>query len=429
MYVEKLYQEKRRSAEEIAAMVEPGWGCCTDIAASYPTDLMEVIAGRDGLDQVTVHTMLDVSPNLIQQCRSSGIRPVSWFSGGGLRRAVQAGRADVMPCYYRDMPSIFRQYVHSDAVFLMVAPMDRHGYFSAGVTGSNIDALLDSTERVFLQVNDQMPRALAAPQIHVSRVTALWKHSVPLPVLPPAQVDEISRTIGNYIAQEVPNGATIQLGIGGVPEAVGLALKDKHDLGIHTELFTDSMVELLECGAVTNRNKPIYRGQTVAAFAFGSQRIYDFVDDNPAFVLLGVDRVNDPAVIASHPNFISVNSAVEVDLFGQVCAESAGVRHLSGTGGQADFVRGATQSEGGKSFIAFPSTAMDGAVSRICSELSAGAVVTTSKNDVDYVVTEYGVAKLRGKTLSQRARALIGIAHPKFREELTAQAKARNILI
>lgn len=248
-------------------------------------------------------------------------------------------------------------------------------------------------------------------------------------MLPPAQVDEISRTIGNYIAQEVPNGATIQLGIGGVPEAVGLALKDKHDLGIHTELFTDSMVELLECGAVTNRNKPIYRGQTVAAFAFGSQRIYDFVDDNPAFVLLGVDRVNDPAVIARHPNFISVNSAVEVDLFGQVCAESAGVRHLSGTGGQADFVRGATQSEGGKSFIAFPSTAMDGTVSRIRSELSAGAVVTTSKNDVDYVVTEYGIAKLRGKTLSQRARALIGIAHPKFREELTAQAKARNILV
>lgn len=163
MYIEKLYQEKRRSAEEIAAMVEPGWVCCTDIAASYPTDLMEAIAGRDGLDQVTVHTMLDVTPNLIQQCRSSGIQPVSWFSGGGLRRAVQVGRADVMPCYYRDMPSLFRQYVHSDAVFLMVAPMDRHGYLSAGVTGSNIEALLDSTDRVFLQVNDQIAAGTGGP--------------------------------------------------------------------------------------------------------------------------------------------------------------------------------------------------------------------------------------------------------------------------
>ena len=429
MQIEQLYRQKRRSAEEIATAVTSGWVCCADIAAAYPDALMNALAAREDLEEITLHTMLDVYPNPVQQGQAAGIRPVSWFSGGGLRSAVQAGRADIMPCYYRDMPGLFTRYIQPDALFLTVSPMDRHGYFSAGVTDSNTEALLRCAKRVFVQVNDQMPRALLGPQIHISQVTALWEHSAPLPVLPPVEIDEVSRTIGGYIAQEVPNSATLQLGIGAVPEAVGLALKDKHDLGIHTELFTDSMVELLECGAVTNQNKPIYRGKTVATFAVGSQRIYDFVDDNPAFALLSVDQVNDPAVIARHPSFISVNSAVEVDLFGQVCAESAGVRHLSGTGGQADFVRGAVASDGGKSFIAFPSTAKGGTVSRICAELSPGAVVTTSKNDVDYVVTEYGVAKLRGKTLSQRARALIGIAHPQFREELLTRARARNILI
>lgn len=222
---------------------------------------------------------------------------------------------------------------------------------------------------------------------------------------------------------------TVQLGIGAIPEAVGLALKGKHNLGIHTELLTDSMVELVECGAVTNACKPIYRGKTVATLAFGSERVYRYIDNNPAVMMLPVDSVNDPAVIARHPNFISVNGALEVDFFGQVCAESMGTRHVSGSGGQADYVRGATQSSGGKSFIAFPSTASGGKISRITPTLTPGAIVTTSKNDVDYIVTEYGMAKLRGKSLSQRAKALIAIAHPNFREELTCQAKRQNIII
>ena len=429
MELDALYRSKRTEPAEIAGAIRPGWVCCTDIAGAYPAALMAAVAAAEGLEDVTLHTLLDTGPDPLRLGEVPGVRPVSWFSGGGLRQAVQSGRADLMPCYYRDMPGLFARYVRPDAFFTAVSPMDRHGYFSTGVCASNSEALIAAARRIYLQVNDQMPRSLSGPQIHISQVTALCERSAPLPQPPPAAPDPVSQIIGGYIAQEVPDGATLQLGIGAVPEAVGLALTDRRDLGIHTELFTDSMLALIEAGAVTNRRKPLYRGRTVATFAYGSRRMYDFIDDNPAFVLLGVDWVNDPAVIARHPNFISVNGAVEVDLFGQVCAESAGTRHLSGTGGQADFVRGAVASEGGKSFIAFPSTARGGTVSRICAELSPGAVVTTSKNDVDRVVTEYGVARLRGRTLSQRARALIGIAHPRFREELTAQARARNILI
>ena len=215
----------------------------------------------------------------------------------------------------------------------------------------------------------------------------------------------------------------------GGADFITMALKAKHDLGIHTEMFTDSMVELIECGAVNNSKKQIHRGKTVTTFAFGSQRIYDYIDDNPAVEILPVEYVNDPDVICQNDNMISINAAVEVDLFGQVCAESVGTKHMSGSGGQIDYVRGACQSRGGKSFIAFTSTAKGGTISKIKSILTPGAVVTTSKNDVDYIVTEYGVAHLRGRSLGERARQLIAIAHPDFRDELTFEAKKRGIMI
>ena len=355
--------------------------------------------------------------------------PVSWFSGKIAKAAANRGEADIMPCYYRDMPALHREYVKLDAFMTVVSPMDKDGWFSAGVTGSYSAAQFEKAGHVFLEVNENMPWGVTAPRIHISQVTALCENNAPLPLAPPAKLDDISRAIGGHIAQEVPDGATIQLGIGAIPEAVGLALKDKHDLGIHTELLLDCMMELIECGAVTNARKPIHTGKTVATFTFGSERLYRYIDNNPDVEILPVEYVNDPAVIARHPNFISVNGGLEVDFFGQVCAESLGTTHVSGTGGQSDYVRGAVMSPGGKSFIAFPSTAAGGTVSRIRATLTPGAVVSTSKNDVDWIATEYGLAKLRGKTLSQRAKALIAIAHPKFREELTAQAKAMNILI
>jgi acyl-CoA hydrolase len=295
--------------------------------------------------------------------------------------------------------------------------------------GSNSEAMMHKAKHIIVEVNENLPRALRSPIVHISQVEGVCENTQPLVVLPPTNIDKTSETIGGLIAEQIPDGATLQLGIGAVPDAVGLALKNKHDLGIHTEMFTDSMVELLECGAVNNSKKPIHTGQTIAAFAFGSQRIYDLIDDNPAFELRPVDYVNDPAVIALHPNFVSINAALEVDFFGQVCAESIGTQHVSGSGGQVDYVRGATQSKGGMSFIAFPATAKGGTVSKIKPTLTPGAIVTTSKNDVDCIVTEFGIAKLRGKPLSDRVKALIAIAAPQFRDELTAAAKKQNIII
>lgn len=427
------HKERLFSPSDIAAQIQSGWSCVTDIAASIPPALMDALGERakaGDLKDITLHTMLDLWPiSALSPEAAGGITPVSWFSGSGLRNAVREGRADIMPCYYRDMPSLFEEYVEIDALFCAVSPMDEHGYFSAGVVGSNTEVLFRKAKHIYLEVNVNMPRVLTAPMIHISQVTALCEHTAALPVNPPPVIDNVSQTIGGLIAEEIPNGATLQLGIGAVPEAVGLALRDKHDLGIHTELFTDSMVELIQCGAVTNDRKPLHRGKSVATLTFGSQRIYDFIHNNPSFLMLPVNQVNQPSIIAQHPNFISVNAALEVDFFGQVCAESMGVQHMSGSGGQVDYVRGAIQSKGGKSFIAFPSTAKNGEISRIRPFLTPGAIVTTSKNDVDYIVTEYGVAKLRGKTLGQRTKALIGIAHPNFREELTFEAKQRNIII
>ncbi len=434
MDYQKLYSQKKVYPQDIAGYIQDGWVCCTDIAASIPPAIMEAIYERScsgSMQHVTLHTMLDLRPfGLFKHPEEvKGIVPVSWFSGGGLRRSINSGLADIMPCYYRDMSPLFRHYIDIDAVFLAVSPMDRHGYFSTGVVGSNSEEMIRKAKHIYLEVNEKMPTAVNAPQVHITQVTALCEHTEPLPVLPETQIDETSRTIGEQIAAEIPDGATVQLGIGAIPEAVGFALKEKKDLGLHTELFTDSMVELLSCGAVTNEKKPIYRGKTVATLAFGSERIYDYIDQNPSFMLLPSEVVNNPNVIAQHPFFMSVNAALEVDFFGQVCAESVGQTHVSGTGGQVDYVRGAVMSEGGKSFIAFPSTAKNGTISRIRSTLSEGAIVTTGKNDVDCIVTEYGIAQLRGKTLGQRTKALIRIAHPTFREELTWQAKKRGILM
>lgn len=433
MNINEEYREKMTTPAQIAEQVQPGWTCATDIALAIPYAICDAIGERvkdNGLSDVKLHTMLDTRPlSFFSEEYKEKLTGVSWFSGNGMRKAVNGGWADVMPAYYRDMPSLFTKYIDVDAYFAVVSPMDKHGYFSTGCDGSTSFALMNKAKRIYLQVNKNMPRALSAPAIHISQVTGLCEVDEDLVVLPPTKLDDISITIGNIIAEEIPNGATLQLGIGAIPDAVGMALKSKRNLGIHTEMLTDSMVELLECGAADNSLKPLHKGKTVAAFAFGSKRMYDFIDDNPGIEILPVDYVNDPATIAKHPNFRSINAALEVDFFGQVCAESLGTRHVSGTGGQVDYVRGATTSEGGKSFIAFPSTAKNDTVSKIVPTLSPGAIVTTSKNDVDCIVTEYGIAQLRGKTLSQRVKALISIAHPKFRDELTFAAKKRNILI
>ena len=431
---QKMYQEKLTTPDKIARQVQSGWLLGMDTATSQTPAIMTAIAEyirSSDITGVKVQALLDAYPFefYTDPTLAGKMTGYSWFSSSAARKAVNAGYADIIPAYYRDFPTRIRTEYDYDAVCVEVAPMDRHGYFSLALNGSYIDAMLDKTKRIFLEVNDRQPRALCGSLIHISQVDALVEYHHDLPVLPPVQLDEVSKTIGGLIADLIPDGACLQLGIGAIPDATGMALKSKHDLGIHTEMFTDSMVELIECGAVNNSKKQIHRGKTVTTFAFGSQRIYDYIDDNPAVEILPVEYVNDPDVICQNDNMISINAAVEVDLFGQVCAESVGTKHMSGSGGQIDYVRGACQSRGGKSFIAFTSTAKGGTISKIKPILTPGAVVTTSKNDVDYIVTEYGVAHLRGRSLGERARQLIAIAHPDFRDELTFEAKKRGIMI
>ena len=429
-----IYAQKLTTAQEIAGRVQSGWLIGMDSGPSQTPAIMSAIADAvkcGGLDGIRVQTLLDVYPFefYADSSLAGKMTGYSWFSSGGARNAVNKGYADILPSYYRDIPGHIRANYDYDACCIAVSPMDSHGYFSLALNGSYAEAMIEKSQRIFIEVNDCQPRCVCGTQLHVSQVDAIIENSHELPVLPDVPLDETSITIGNLIAEQIPDGACIQLGIGAIPNATGMALKVKHDLGIHTEMFTDSMVELIECGAVNNSKKQIHRGKTVTTFAFGSKRIYDYVDDNPSIEILPVDYVNDPAVIALNDNMISINAALEVDLFGQVCAESVGTKHMSGSGGQIDYVRGACQSKGGKSFIAFSSTAKGGTISKIKPILTPGAVCTTSKNDVDCIVTEFGIARLRGRSLGERARQLIAIAHPDFRDELSFEAKKRGILI
>ncbi|MCL2368163.1 MAG: 4-hydroxybutyrate--acetyl-CoA CoA transferase [Oscillospiraceae bacterium] len=437
MSATQQYQDRLRTPEQIAADFESGWVITSDAALAAPKAIYTALGARatEGtITDVTMNSFIDFFPMpCYNQALADKVKGFTWFSGPFARMAVNSGFADLMLGNYRDGPGVVREYMEFDAFCITVSPMDKHGYFSTGCSASLAEAFISKSKRIYLEVNPKMPRALSGPIIHISQVTALCEVDAPLFFIPMMmQADETSTTIGNLIAEQVPNGATLQLGIGAIPNEVAKALEQKRDLGIHTEMLTDGMIGLLECGAVNNSKKPIHTGRTVATFALGAQRIYDYIDDNPSVLMLPVDYVNDPAVIAMHPNFISVNAAIEVDFFGQVSAETIGTRHHSGTGGQHDFVRGAWQSKGGQSFIAIPSTSTgkDGVVrSKINSTLTPGAVVSTPKNDVDMVVTEFGIAKLRGRSLGQRTKALIEIAHPDFRDQLTFEAKKRNIML
>ena len=432
---QQLYEQKRLSADEVAARVESAWLIGMDAAVAQAPAIMDAIcrkAERGELSGVRVQFLLDSYPFAFLDENSGLAGKViaePWFASGGARRALAAGIADYIPNYYRDIPRHARANYDYDAFCATVSPMDKHGYFSLGPVSSYSPAIIDKAKRIFVEVNPNMPRAVCGAQVHISQVDGLVENNDELPTLPPAKLDETSITIGNLIAEQIGDGSCIQLGIGAIPDAVGLALMSKHDLGIHTEMFTSSMVDLIECGAVNNSKKQIHRGKSITTFAFGTKKIYDYIDDNPAIEILPVDYVNNPEVICQNDNMISINAALEVDLFGQVCAESIGTKIMSGSGGQVDYVRGACQSKGGKSFIAFTSTAKGGTISKIKPILTPGAVVTTSKNDVDYIVTEYGLAHLRGETLSSRVKQLIAIAHPDFRDELRFEAKNRGILI
>ena len=431
---QEMYQAKRKSPEEVAMYVKSGDVCACPTGLEEPTAICEAVAARamrGELTGVVHHATLSVKGGPFMKPELKGKYDyVSWFTGGPGRKGIQEGIHTYIPNNYSTIPGLWRDVQpRLDVFYAEVSHMDKHGYFSCPMAGAEVVAMREKASIILLDVNDQMPRVMGDCLIHISQVTALCESSRPLLVLNNPPLSDDDKKIGQMIADEVCDGATLQLGIGGIPNAVGVLLKDKKDLGLHTEMFTDSMVDLLECGAVTNMKKPIHVGKTVATLAWGSKKMYDFMDDNPAFEMYPVSYINNPAVIAQHDNFVSVNSCVEVDLFGQVCSESIGTKHYSGSGGQLDFVRGANMSKGGKGFIAMLSTTKGGTISKIKPILTPGSIVTTPRNEVDFLVTENGIVRLKGQTASQRAKMIISLAAPQFREELEYEAKKMNLII
>jgi 4-hydroxybutyrate CoA-transferase len=429
----EMYKDRCTGADDIAGRIPSGSVCVSPCLAGEPPDILSAIADRavtGGVENIQHHQLLPFRDHrYLQPEMAESIRHVSWFTSGYSRKAVQEGRADFMPVFYHEVPRFWREFLEPDVFCALVSPMDAHGYFSFGLSCSEARAAVERADLVFLEVNPNMPRTHGHNFIHISEVHGLCESELPIVELPSGEPGETDEVISGMITELIPDGATIQLGIGAIPNAIGRNLRQKKDLGIHSEMFTEAFIDLIECGAVTNVRKKLNPGKSVTTFAAGSRRMYDYLNDNPGIEFKPVDYVNSPDIIGMHDDFTSVNSCLEVDLLGQVCSESLGHRNFSGTGGQVDFVRGAARSSGGKSFIAMYSTAKNGTLSKIRPILTPGSVVTTSKNDVDYIVTEFGVARLKGKTAGQRAKALIGLAHPEFRAELTREAQKMNLIV
>jgi len=350
------------------------------------------------------------------------------FIGHNVREAVQTGLADFTPAFLSEIPRLFRTVLPLDVALISLSPPDDHGFCCFGVEVGTTKPAAEAARIIVAEINPQMPRCLGDSFIHISRVDQIVEVDYPLPEAPQGGSTEKHLKVGEYIADMIPDGATLQTGIGSIPDAVLQHLGNHKDLGVHTELFSDGVIDLVESGVITCSRKTFHQGKIIAGFLFGSQRLYDFVHNNPLIELHPTDYVNDPFNIAQNKKMVAINSAIQVDLTGQVNADSIGPRLYSGVGGQVDFVRGAARSEGGLPIIAFLSTARDETISRIVPTLYEGSGVVTTRNDVHFVVTEYGVASLYGKSIRERARELINIAHPAFREELTAAAQKLEYL-
>lgn len=395
--------------------------------AAAPQALVKALAERKDqlrdVEIVQLHTE-GVAPYATPDM-AGHFRVNALFMGANIRGAVNDGRADFIPVFLSEVPKMFLQGILPlDAVLIQVSPPDRHGFCSLGVSIEATRAATLSAKRVIAQINRHMPRTHGDGVIHVNSLTAVCEHHEPLPEHLPGAPGEVESKIGRFCAELIEDGSTLQMGIGGIPDAVLAALKNHKDLGVHSEMFSDGVIELVEKGIINGSKKRVHPGKLVASFVLGSRRLFDFVDDNPQVAMLDVAYINDAAVIRRNPKVVAINSAIEVDITGQVCADSIGTKMYSGVGGQMDFIRGASLSEGGKPMIALPSVTSRGE-SRIVPEIKPGGGVVTTRANVHYIITEYGVAYLYGKNLRQRARALINIAHPDHRETLERYAAER----
>jgi acyl-CoA hydrolase/GNAT superfamily N-acetyltransferase len=423
------YSSRIVSAADAIARIAPGRRILLGSGAAEPLTLVNALAeyGSHLADNEIVH-LLTLGPAPYVRPEYKGrFRHSAFFIGPNTREAVQAGRADFIPVFLSEVPRLIQsRRLRVDVVMLQVSPPDRHGQVSLGVSVDVVRAAVDSADLVIAEVNPAMPRTFGDSVVRVDDIDWLVPVSTALPELLPEALDETSLAIGRHVASLIPDGATLQTGIGKIPHAIVQALGNHNDLGVHTEMLSDSIVDLVEAGVVTGRKKTLLPGKLVTSFIMGSRRLYDWVDDNPLVELRPSDFTNDPVIVSRNERMVAINSALAVDLTGQVAADTVGGRLFSGIGGQVDFIRGAARSRGGRPIIALPSTAKQGSVSRIQSALEEGAGVVTSRGDVHYVVTEYGVADLWGKNIRERTTALIEIAHPDFRSELLAAAKRKH---
>ncbi len=428
------YHRKLTSAEQAIAHIRSGMRLYLTGNCSVPQTLLAALVERaPSLEDVEIVQVLTVGEaDYVAPEMEGHLRVNTLFISENVRAAVNQGRADFTPAHLSEIPRLFSTGVLPlDAVLIQVSPPDEHGFCSYGVEVGVSKTAAQNARLVIAEVNTQMPRTLGDAFIHVSKIHHAVHVDYQLPQIKMGQPTELSKAIGRHVASLIEDGATLQMGIGAIPDGVLLFLREKRDLGVHSELFSDGAVDLYEAGVITNEKKTLHPGKMIAGFLLGTNRLYEFADNNPVVELHPSEYVNDPRVIAQNEKMVAINSAIEVDLTGQVCADSIGTRLFSGTGGQLDFIRGAARAKGGKPIIALPSLAesRSGArFSRIVPTLKPGAGVVTTRNDVHFVATEFGVADLYGQTIRQRARALINIAHPEMQEDLERAARELNYL-
>jgi acyl-CoA hydrolase len=431
MSIQQQYQRKKMSAADAVRQVEDGDMIIVSTGVGEPPGLLTALSEqrRDFRDVKVAQILALRKYGYFDPETAEHVRHVAFFYGGASRPGGQAGWIDFIPSYFSEMPAMIeRGQIPADVVFAMASPMDAHGYFALSLAADYTMASIAKARAVVLEVNPNVPFAYGNCHVHISQVTALIESDEPVLEVGLPKIGPVQEAIAKHVADLIDDGATLQIGYGGIPDAVVMQLTHKHDLGVHTEMIGDGILTLIESGAVTNRRKNYNPGKIMATFALGSNKLYRFMDRNPMLEMHPVDITNDPALAGQNDNLVAINATMQVDMIGQCGSESLGPTPYSGTGGQADFVRAANRSKNGKAFIVLPSTAKDDTISRIVPKLTEGTHITTSKNDVNYVVTEYGVAQLRGKSAKQRAQALIAIAHPKFRDELIDQAQRLKIL-
>ncbi|MBL1215015.1 MAG: acetyl-CoA hydrolase/transferase family protein [Ignavibacteriae bacterium] len=428
----KKYTSKLVSADDALRVLKSGDNVVIQPGCAAPMELIRAMVNRkdDLLDVNIYHILIVGDLPYSQPGMEKHFRHKAFFIGGNMRKAVNEGRAEFIPIFLSEVTMLFkREVLKADVALIHVSPPDDHGFCSYGIDVGNIKTPAEKANLVIAQVNKEMPRGLGNSFIHVNKIDYIVEHNeglLELPQVDPSTSQEqlkIYDKIGQYVAGMIENGATLQMGIGAIPDSVLKYLRNHKDLGIHTEMFSDGMIDLVEEGIINGEKKSLHPGKLIAGFVLGTKKSYDFLDNNPIFEFHPQEYVNNPFIISQNDKMVAINSAIEVDLTGQVCSDSIGTKFYSGIGGQVDFIRGAAHSEGGKPIIALPAATKDLKFSRIVPMLKPGAGVVTSRGDVHYVVTEYGVAYLFGKTIQERARALINISHPKFRDELTEFAQ------